>query len=73
MSVAEMIFEKAKALPNKLQAEALGFVDYLTRKGDASNEAAAWKKLGAETRALPQVKTISEEEIAAEITAVRRP
>jgi len=72
MSVAEMIFEKAKSLPGKLQAEALGFVDYLSRRGEAAKEAAAWKQLGTETRALPQVKTISEEDIAAEIADYRQ-
>jgi hypothetical protein len=71
--MAEMIFEKAKSLPGKLQAEALGFVDYLSRRGEAAKEAAAWKQLATETRALPQVKTISEEDIAAEIAPVRRP
>jgi len=72
VSVAEMIFEKAKSLPGKLQAEALGFVDYLSRRGEAAKEAAAWKQLGTETRALPQVKTISEEDIAAEIADYRQ-
>ena len=72
MSVAEMIFEKAKSLPGKLQAEALGFVDYLSRRGEAAKEAAAWKQLATETRALPQVKTITEEEIAEQIDAYRQ-
>jgi hypothetical protein len=72
MSVAEMIFEKAKSLPGKLQAEALGFVDYLSRRGEAAKEAAAWKQLATETRALPQVKTITEEEIADAIADYRQ-
>jgi len=72
VSVAEMIFEKAKSLPGKLQAEALGFVDYLSRRGEAAKEAAAWEQLATETRALPQVKTISEEEIADAIADCRQ-
>jgi len=67
-----MIFEKAKSLPGKLQAEALGFVDHLSRRGEAAKEAAAWKRLATETRALPQVKTITEEEIAEQIDAYRQ-
>jgi len=35
-------------------------------------EVAAWKKLAAETRALPQVKTITEEEIEEQIDAYRQ-
>ena len=47
-------------------------MDYLSRRGGAAKEAAAWKQLGTETRALPQVKTISEEDIAAEIADYRQ-
>ena len=47
-------------------------MDYLSRRGEAAKEAAAWKQLGTETRALPQVKTISEEDIAAEIADYRQ-
>jgi len=35
-------------------------------------EVAAWKKLATETRALPQVKTITEEEIEEQIDAYRQ-
>jgi hypothetical protein len=47
-------------------------VDYLSRRGEAAKEAAAWKQLATETRALPQVKTITEEEIADAIADYRQ-
>jgi len=42
MSTVEQIAEKAKALPEPLQTEALRFVDYLLSIKDAKAEAADW-------------------------------
>lgn len=71
MSTVEIICEKAKALPDNLQAEALGFVEYLSRRGDSAAEAARWRDLLRETQALPGIGEISDDDIAAEINAHR--
>ena len=42
MSTVETIFEKAKALPDKRQMEALNFVNFLISQELAQNEASAW-------------------------------
>jgi hypothetical protein len=71
MSMAELIYEKAKSLPGGLQSQALGFVEYLGRRARAEVEAAEWRRLFRETRTLSAAPSISEEEIAAEIAAYR--
>lgn len=47
MSTAEMIFEKAKRLPENLQAEALHYVDFLLSRRAAEAEDAAWGQFSA--------------------------
>ena len=44
MSIADLIFQKAKALRSPLQTEALHFVDYLLTRQEAKTEAVAWAK-----------------------------
>jgi hypothetical protein len=71
VSTADLIYEKAKMLPGKLQSEALGFVEYLGRRGAAKAEAAEWQRLSRDTQALPAVQKISDNDITAEIAAYR--
>jgi hypothetical protein len=71
MSTAELIYEKAKALPGKLQSEALNFVEYLGRRRAAQAEATEWQCLLRETQSLPAAQRVTEAEIAAEIAAYR--
>jgi len=71
MSTAELIYEKAKSLPRNLQAEALGFVEYLGRRRAANAEAAEWQRLLLETQGLSTAQRITEAEILAEIAACR--
>jgi hypothetical protein len=47
MSTAEMLFEKAKNLPENLQAEALHFVDFLLTRRAAEKEDAEWSQFSA--------------------------
>ena len=47
MSTADLIYEKAKALPEPLQTEALHFVDYLLTREAPKTEAADWAKFSA--------------------------
>ena len=47
MSTAELIYEKAKALPDELQTEALHYVDFLLSHQDVDAEAADWTKFSA--------------------------
>lgn len=47
MSTADLIFQKAKVLPDPLQTEALHFVDYLLTRQEAKTEAAVWAKFSA--------------------------
>ena len=47
MSTVEQIAEKAKALPEPLQTEALHFVNYLLTIKDAKAEAADWSAFSA--------------------------
>ena len=52
MSTAEMIYEKAKALPEPLQAEALHYVDYLlAHQADSGEETAEWGRFSAQNLA----------------------
>ncbi len=44
MSTAEMLFEKAKNLPENLQAEALHYVDFLLTRRATENEAREWSQ-----------------------------
>jgi hypothetical protein len=71
MSTAELIYQKAKSLPGGLQSEALGFVEYLSRRADAKSEAAEWQRLLLDTQQAAAAQAISEEDIAAEIAACR--
>lgn len=47
MSTAEMIFQKAKTLPEPLQTEALHYVDFLLSREEAKADASPWAKLSA--------------------------
>jgi len=71
MSTVDLICEKAKALPDNLQSEALSFVEYLSRRGTAPGESAEWQRLARRTQALPMVERIADADIAAEIAAYR--
>jgi hypothetical protein len=42
MSTAELIYEKAKTLPDRLQTEALHYVDFLLSRLDIRAEDAEW-------------------------------
>jgi len=42
MSTAEATFEKAKALPNERQIEALHYVSFLLSQEQAASESAEW-------------------------------
>jgi hypothetical protein len=47
MSTAEMLFEKAKHLPENLQAEALHYVDFLLSRRSAEKEGKEWSQFSA--------------------------
>jgi hypothetical protein len=47
MSTAEMLFEKAKHLPENLQAEALHYVDFLLTRRAAEKEDREWSQFSA--------------------------
>lgn len=47
MSTAELIYEKAKALPDRLQTEALHYVDFLLFRLDAKSEDSQWAQISA--------------------------
>jgi hypothetical protein len=49
----------------------LSFVEYLSRRGTAPDEAAEWQRLSRQTQALSAVKRITDADIAAEIAAYR--
>jgi hypothetical protein len=71
MSTVDLICEKAKALPDNLQSEALSFVEYLGRRGTAPGESAEWQRLSREIQTVPAVERITDADIAAEIAAYR--
>jgi hypothetical protein len=47
MSTAEMLFEKAKHLPENLQAEALHYVDFLLTRRASEKEDKEWSRFSA--------------------------
>jgi hypothetical protein len=47
MSTAEMLFERAKHLPENLQAEALHYVDFLLTRRAAEEENKEWSQFSA--------------------------
>lgn len=47
MSTAEMLFGKARHLPENLQAEALHCVDFLLTRRDAEKEDKEWSQFSA--------------------------
>jgi uncharacterized protein DUF2281 len=47
MSTAEMLFEKAKHLPESLQTEALHYVDFLLTRRAAEKEDKEWNQFSA--------------------------
>ncbi len=47
MSTAEKLYEKAKHLPEDLQAEALHYVDFLLARGAAEREGKEWGQFSA--------------------------
>jgi len=71
MSTAELIYEKAKSLPGQLQSEALGFVEYLSRRPAAQTEAAEWQRLFRRTQTLAAEQSLTDDDIAAQIAAYR--
>jgi len=71
MSTVDLIYKKAKALPGKLQSEALGFVEYLSRRRDSPTETAEWQRLLRDTQTLSVAQRITDDDIAAEIAAYR--
>ena len=48
MTTAEQIFEKAKSLPDPMQAEALRYLEYLESLTPAEQEQADWSRFSAE-------------------------
>ena len=48
MSTAELIFERARALPVEFQKEALHYVDYLVARQSERTEARDWARFSAE-------------------------
>jgi hypothetical protein len=48
MSTAEAIFEKAKALPDNRQIEALNFVNFLVSQELAHKESSEWASFSAD-------------------------
>lgn len=71
MSTADLVYEKTKDLPERLQSEALSFVDYLGRRRAAKNESAEWERLFHETQSMASTQRVTDEAIAAEIAAYR--
>lgn len=71
MSTLELIYEKSKTLPDRLQSEALSFVEYLSRRRAATSEAEQWQSQAQKTRKLPAVQRLTDQDIAAEIAAYR--
>ncbi len=47
MSTAELIYERARALPGPLQTEALHFVDFLLSRLEAKLEHREWAQFSA--------------------------
>jgi hypothetical protein len=47
MSTADLIYEKAKTLPGRLQTEALHYVDFLLSRPEAKSEDADWASFAA--------------------------
>ena len=47
MSTAELIYEKAKALPGTLQTEALDYVDFLLARQEVKSEEGDWARFSA--------------------------
>lgn len=71
MSTAELIYEKTKDLPGRLQSEALSFVEYLSRRRVAQAEADEWQRLMRDTQGLSTSQRLTDDDIAAEIAAYR--
>jgi len=71
LSTADLIYEKAKTLPERLQSEALSFVEYLERRRAPQAEVAQWQRLLRETQNLSAVRQVTDEDIASEIAAYR--
>lgn len=71
MSTADLIYEKSKTLPDRLQSEALSFVEYLGRRRTAHTEAGEWQQLLRETQNLSAGQGITDDDILAEIAAYR--
>jgi len=71
VSTVDLIYEKSKTLPDRLQSEALSFVEYLGRRRAATAEAAEWQRLLRETQSLSTAQRVTEDDITAEIIAYR--
>ena len=70
MSTVDLIYEKTKDLPDRLQSEALSFVEYLSRR-TTNTETGKWQRLLRETQNLSAVQGITDDAISAEIAAYR--
>jgi hypothetical protein len=71
VSTADLVYAKTKDLPERLQLEALSFVDYLGRRRTSKDEAAKWDRLFRQTQSLASAQRVPDEAIAAEIAAFR--
>ena len=71
MNTVDLICEKARSLPGKLQSEALGFVEYLARRCAAQTETAGWQSWLRDSQTLSAAQRITDDDIAVEIAAHR--
>jgi hypothetical protein len=71
--IERSVISKLKRLPPERQREVLDFVEALERKGAASTTGSVdeIRALFRETQALPQVQTLTDDDVAAEIAAYR--
>jgi hypothetical protein len=71
VSTVDQIYEKTKSLPDRLQSEALRYVEYLVRRRAPDAEVSEWRRLLRETQSCSAAQNINEDDIAAEIAAYR--
>jgi hypothetical protein len=71
--IERSVISKLKRLPPDRQREVLDFVEALERKGTAPTTGRVddIRALFRETQALPQVQTLTDDDVAAEIAAYR--
>jgi len=71
VSTVDLIYEKSKTLSDRLQSEALSFVEYLGRRRAPNTEVGEWQRLLRETQNLSAAQRVSDRDITAEIAAYR--